>query len=205
MNDITIITATEAPEFINKQLRNATEKIFKIGATVRKCAFATAKVIYDVNESECYKEDGFNSVHEWTAKTFGFKKSASYTLLKIGTEYIRELKNPAGKVTGYESNLLPEESEVDFTTTQIEKMLPLGHETAVELVEDEEITPDMTCKEIEKVVKAHTKPESESDKDTAGETEEDGEPDRKEYTVTDKDGNRYIIPWAILKLYREKK
>lgn len=199
-----IITNTATPTFINKELQNATNKVLKIGATVRKCAFETAYIMAQVDAKECYKEDGFNNVHDWAMKTFGFKKSASYTLLKVGKEYTRVIEDAKGKVKGYGSNLI-EDSEDDFTTTQIEKMLPAGHELAVELVEDGQITTDMTCKEIEKVIKAHTKPETENDDgdETENEENENKENSEKEkIVVTDEWGNKYEIPVKVLNKYK---
>ena len=172
MNEIAIITNnTTAPVYANKALNTATQKVYKIGETVRKCAFETAVIIASVEASECYKEDGFNTVHEWTNAAFGFQKSASYTLLKIGREYVREVLDGKGKVKGYTSNLLPEGSEMDFSTTQIEKMLPAGHAFAAELVEREEITPDMTCREIGKIIKGYLHDDEEKESDTGEENE----------------------------------
>ena len=173
MNEIAIITPkTAAPTYANKALNTATQKVYKNGETVRKCAFETAVIIASVEASECYKEDGFNNVHEWTNAAFGFQKSASYTLLKIGREYVREIKDvKTGKVKAYMSNLLPEYAKKDFSTTQIEKMLPAGHAFAAELVEREEITPDMTCREIGKIIKSYTNNEEEKEIDTEEESE----------------------------------
>ena len=173
MNEIAIVTPkTAAPTYTNKTLNTATQKVYKIGETVRKCAFETAVIIASVESSECYKEDGFNNVHEWTNAAFGFQKSASYTLLKIGREYVREITDSkTGKIKGYMSNLLPEDAEKDFSTTQIEKMLPAGHAFAAELVEREEITPDMTCREIGKIIKSYTNTDEEKETDTEEETE----------------------------------
>ena len=163
-------------QFVNKNLQKATNDMFKLGAEIRKCALATAVIIAKVDDLECYKDDGFNSVHAWTEKTFGFKKSASYTLLKIGKEYIREIISPkSGKVIGYSSNLLPVDAEKDFTTTQIEKMLPGGHDLALDLVSSGEITPDMTCKAIEKVIKSYTQPEEEKTPQEVVELDEEPE------------------------------
>lgn len=211
MNEMTIATkSVTVPAFTNKALQAATNKVFKIGETVRRCAFETAFIMSQVDESECYKDDGFNSVHEWAMKTFGFKKSASYTLLRVGKEYTRTISDAKGKVRGYGSNLISEDAETDFTTTQIEKMLPGGHDLAVELVESEEITPDMTCKEIEKVIKAHTTPEPEESvveselEESDTESEEPGIDNELEnfMIVTDEAGNKYRIPFEVLKQYR---
>ena len=212
MNEMMIATVpASVPAFVNKTLQTATNKVFKIGETVRKCAFETAFIMAQVDATECFKDDGFNSVHEWAMKTFGFKKSASYTLLRVGKEYTRAVLDAKGKVRGYGSNLIPENAGVDFTTTQIEKMLPGGHDLAAELVETEEITPDMTCKEIEKVIKAHTSPEPEETDEPETEPETDGgetepEPETVIVAIIDTDGNvtepRYEIPVEVLNKYR---
>ena len=175
MNEIAIFTPkTAAPTYTNKALNTATQKVYKIGETVRKCAFETAVIIAGVEASECYKEDGFNNVTEWTNAAFGFQKSATYTLLKIGREYVREIIDAkTGKVKAYMSNLLPEDAEKDFSTTQIEKMLPAGHAFAAELVEREEITPDMTCREIGKIIRSYTNPDEEKETDAEEESESD--------------------------------
>ena len=202
MNEIIIRTT----EYTNKTLAKATADIFKIGETVRRCALTTAVIIANVNDMECYKDDGFNSVHEWTEKTFGFKKSVSYSLLKIGKEYVREIKSPkTGKVTGYASNLLPENSSKDFTTTQIEKMLPAGHPLALELVENGEITPDMTCKEIGKIIKKATKGDDTHDDnhdDTQDDTHDDNPTEEVCIELWDKDGKKYVVPLSIADKYR---
>lgn len=173
MNEIAIVTPkTTAPTYTNKALNAATQKVYKIGETVRKCAFETAVIIASVESSECYKEDGFNNVTEWTNAAFGFQKSATYTLLKIGREYVREITDAkTGKVKAYMSNLLPEDAEKDFSTTQIEKMLPAGHAFAAELVERKEITPDMTCREIGKIIKSYTNTDEEKESETEEESE----------------------------------
>lgn len=215
MNEIAIITSGVAPVYANKSLNTATKKVYEIGEKVRRCAFETAVIIAGVEASECYKEDGFNTVHEWTEAAFGFKKSASYTLLKIGKEYVREITNPkTNKVTGYASNLLPEGAEKDFTTTQIEKMLPAGHAFAAELVERGEVTPDMTCKEIGKIIKSYTADDEEDAKEAdSEETESAGEVEQasKSETVTmreedgeiiiEKGDDMWIIPVEVFNKY----
>lgn len=199
MNEIMIVNATNAPTFQNKTLQSATNKIFKIAKAVRKCAYETAYIMAQVDETECYKDDGFNNVHEWAMKTFGFKKSASYTLLRVGKEYTRTITDAKGKVNCYCSNLISENADNDFTTTQIEKMLPGGHELAVELVKKEEITPDMTCKEIEKVIKSYIKPEPE---ETETETATEETEHETLVLVTDENGNKYNVPIDVLERYK---
>lgn len=139
--------------FINKKLQNATMQIMQIAGKIKNNWFQIGAIIAEVDKEELYKEDGFSNVHEWTQRAFNIKKTTSYDLLRIGKEYTRELTTEKGRITGYECNLLPENSEANFTTTQVMKMLPAGHDKAQELVDSKVITPDMTSTAIAKVIK----------------------------------------------------
>lgn len=165
--------------FSDKTLQNATMKIFQINEAIRKNYFAIAFIVAGVDSAKAYETDGFKDVHEWTSKTFGYKKSMSYDLLKIGKEYTREMFNKAGKVSGYECNLLPADSTDNFGTTQVIKMLPLGHEMAVELVEKGEITPDMSARAIADVVKTYTSDEEPEEPKEEPKIEEPAEVDEQ--------------------------
>lgn len=199
----TEIAIRNIPTFANKELNAATKKMCMISETLRKSALETAAIIAHVSETECFKDDGFNTVHEWVGETFGFKKSASYTLLKIGSEYLTEVVNSKGKVTGYVSNLVDSQDNGDYSVTQIEKMLPGGWALAKELTDNGETNPGMTCKEIEAVIKRYTKSEDEPEQtDTEPEqTESDTEPEQ-DIVVTDEHGNKYAIPVSVLEQYR---
>lgn len=202
-----LVTTTNAVSFDNKELQKATNAVLKLGDAIKKNWFAIAHIVAHVDETECYKDDGFNNVHEWVEKAFGIKKSASYSLLTIGREYTREIVNSSGKVVGYGTNLITDGSD-DFSKTQVEKMLPAGHELAVELVNGGEITTDMSAKEISRVVKSHIKTdpyESETDcMEPENETEvrEGTEQEPETVSVWDKDGNEYKIPVDVLAMYR---
>lgn len=209
MNEMTITqVSTAVPEFVNKDLQEATKRVFKIGETVRKCAFETAWIMATVDASECYKDDGFDSVHAWAMKTFGFRKSASYALLKTGREYVRTVLDARGRVKGYASNLLSDqelEHGDDFSAAQIEKMLPAGHDLVVDLVQEGEIVPEMSCRDIAKVIKAHTAPEESDEDEEVTEETGDGEDDGEEIiyrVVTDAVGGKYSVPVDILEQYR---
>lgn len=191
------VTTMNAVSFNNKELQKATNLVIKLGDAIKKNWFAIAHIVACVDKTECFKDDGFNTVHEWVEKTFGIKKSASYSLLTIGKEYTREIVNASGKVVGYGTNLIMDGTD-DFSKTQVEKMLPAGHELAVELVNGGEITPKMSAKEISRVIKSRTNPEPESD-----ESEPDGEADSEKETVSvwDVEGKEYSVPVDILKKY----
>ena len=50
-------------------------------------------------------------------------------------------------------------------------MLPAGHAFAAELAERKEITPDMTCREIGKIIKSYTSTDEEKESETEEESE----------------------------------
>lgn len=197
-----LVTTANAVSFDNKELQKATNAVLKLGDAIKKNWFAIAYIVAHVDETECYKDDGFNNVHEWVEKAFGIKKTASYSLLTIGREYTREIVNSSGNVIGYGTNLVASGSD-DFSKTQVEKMLPAGHELAVELVNGGEITPDMSAKEISRVVKSHIKPDTEeSETDcTESDVSEGTEKELETVSVWDKDGNEYKIPVDVLEKY----
>lgn len=172
MEELIITAEHKQISFTNKELQNASMEIFKIAENIRTRWFEIAAIVAMVDSKELYKDDGFASVHEWVSKTFAFAKTTSYELLKIGKEYVREVYNKSGKVIGYECNLVPEGAD-NFSSTQVRKLLPAGHELAAELVADGEITPDMTTAKIAKVVKAHTSPDEESNADDEPDEEAD--------------------------------
>lgn len=176
MEELIITAEHKQLSFTNKELQNASMAIFKIAENIRTRWFEIAAIVAMVDSKELYKDDGFASVHEWVSKTFAFAKTTSYELLKIGKEYVREVYNKAGKVVGYECNLVPEGAD-NFSSTQVRKLLPVGHELAVELVEEGEITPDMTTAKIAKIVKAHTSPDTapEEEPNTADEEADNAE------------------------------
>lgn len=166
--------------FSNKALQNATMQIVRLTERAKDSMYQIAHIIALVDGTECYKDDGFNNVHEWTGKILGYKKSMSYDLLKIGRDYTREILGASGKVKGYECNLLPEGCKDNFSTTQVIRMLPAGREIVCELVEDSVIVPSMTGKEITKVIKERLGTDSEPE--TENESEEGGKRDNKSKT-----------------------
>lgn len=202
-----LVTTTNAISFDNKELQKATNAVLKLGDAIKKNWFAIAHIVAHVDETECYKDDGFNNVHEWVEKSFGIKKSASYSLLTIGREYTREIVNSSGKVVGYGTNLIADGSD-DFSKTQVEKMLPAGHELAVELVNGGEITPAMSAKEISRIVKAHTNTDSDEPETDCTESEnvtdvcEGTKMEPETVSVWDIYGLEYKIPVDILKKYK---
>lgn len=136
----------------NQELQNATDSIRALGEQVKANMFAIAFTINRVNTERLFEQDGFRNVHEWTAEAFGYKKSMSYNMLKIGMIYVKSETLPDGSVV-YSSNLPRPNNADDFNATQVARMLPLGWNTARQMVEDGIITSDMSANDISKIVK----------------------------------------------------
>ena len=167
--------------YMDRNLQDVTNKVYAIGDNIKTEVYKIAWLIAMVDARGMYANDGFETVHAWTAQAFGFKKTLSYNLLKIGNEYTREVISRKSKVTGYCSNLLPVPVEMDengkplpsepapikdFSVSQLSAILPVGHREAEDLVREQVITPDMTVKQIKEIVKsrnAGSDSESESD------------------------------------------
>ena len=166
------VTTLQKTEFTNRELQTATNNIFKLGESIKNSWFKVAYIVSEIDAKGAYTDDGFETVHEWVTKTFGLKKTASYNLLKIGKEYTRKITNSFGKIIGYGSNLV-ENGEPDFSKTQVECILPLGHEIAQEFVNNGVIKPEMTCKDIKTFVKNYQNSNDTNSDDDTVETGED--------------------------------
>lgn len=194
----------------NADLQKATNKIFKLGANMRKAAITTAAIIALVDAHKFYEEDGFETVHDWTERTFGFKKSNSYQMLRIGREFVEPVLSETGKIKEYRTNLSDPDAEYDFSVAQVGKMLPLGYFDAKKAVREGLITPEMSCREIDKVVKdlkaieAESEPAEPADEAETAEPADEAEPveEVKIIEVTDANGTLYYVPENILMMYK---
>ena len=149
------VTVSPGIQFQNRALQRATDQIHVLGNRIRQNYYMVAAIIADVDKTEAYKEDGFNTVHDWVESSFAVKKATSYNLLRLGQEYTRAVMSNTGKVTGYECNLLPETAVSTFSPTQVFRMMQLGRDEAGEMCNTGEITPEMSTRQIDKIVKEH--------------------------------------------------
>lgn len=175
---------TNRPQFVNKSLQKATNLIMAIRDQIGSKQFAIAAILADVEAKGLYKDDGFKNAAEYAMVTFGMQKSLAYNLITIGTEYTRPILSDAGKVIGHASNLVPPADPdkqnapiIDFSTAQIGRMLPLGRDKVVELVESGEITPQTTFKTLESMVKA-LKPRKNKELPPASDEQSEDEPEQ---------------------------
>lgn len=140
---------------LKKELRKVTSAVGTIGKKTKEMAIS----ICNIMEEESYKDD-FKSDTEF-AKFLGTSKG---NLSKISR---------AGKLLKENENLSV------FNLGQIEETLPLNDETRNYIVEEKEIEPSMTVKEVREVVNAYK-----SDGKETEETEEQEEPKETEEKET---------------------
>lgn len=198
------IIITKEGKYKNQTLQKQTERMFALGGNIKKAFFGMSAIIADVEAKECFKDDGFNSVHDWTKDAFGFQKSQSYAFLKIGKEYLSIVRDENGKIKQVRSNLTPDDSPIDYGMTQIQKLLPLGHDKAKEICYDGTVNPRMTVKEIDAIVKGILKDEDEDETDeNTVDTEAEVTPTEEVFVeVLTKDGTLYRIPESVLSNYK---
>lgn len=146
------IVLNQNVEINDPKLKEVTTAIRKAGANVIGNTFKIAALIAKVDEDELYVADGFVDVFDYVKQCFGLEKSSAYNLIKVGKEFIAEIED--GKTKKFET-LLTHKGR-DFSISQVVKMIPLGIEKAQELTADGVIDVDMSCRQIEKIVKENT-------------------------------------------------
>ena len=169
----------------NAELKKVTESIRKAGANVIGNTYKIAALISHVNETELYLEDGFVDVFDYVKQCFGLEKSSTYSLIKVGESFIEEVKK--GNNTTYQT-LLTHDAK-DFSISQVIKMLPLGIDKARELTADGVITEDMSCRQIEKIVKENT------DGTAARGKKKTEEPEEPEEVTPEEDDTELMVEW----------
>ena len=152
---------------LKKELRKVTSAVGTIGKKTKEMAIS----ICNIMEEESYKDD-FKSDTEF-AKFLGTSKG---NLSKISR---------AGKLLKKNENLSV------FNLGQIEETLPLNDETRNYIVEEKEIEPSMTVKEVREVVNAYKSDGKETEE--TEETEEQEEPKETEEQEEPKETFKRIV------------
>ncbi len=180
--------------FKNSKLQRFTEQIFKQGLNIKKSFARIAVTLAQIEDSKCYEMDGFESTADYAEKILGIKYVQTRALIRVGREFIDSKSL---------ESVLPHDENKDYTTTQLQALLPLGTVSyAQELAEDEKINPYMTVKEIKEVVKNELHPHKESEE--SDESEEnatsndvaDVDAYKLEFSIefgTDKNGNAVCL------------
>ena len=118
--------------FANKHLNSQTKKIAAIGQRTKESQYQLAAILADIAATECYTEDGFESV-----------QSATYAYMKLGENYVND--------TGKGSIFATENG--DFTAYALTRCMALPHEVMVQAIRDGILSPDMSSRDIDKKVK----------------------------------------------------
>ena len=174
------------------KLKEVTTAIRKAGANVIGNTFKIAALIAKVENEELYAADGFADVFDYVKQCFGLEKSSAYNLIKVGNEFITEVEK--GNIKTFET-LLTHKNR-DYSISQVFKMLPLGIDKAKELTKDGVIDVDMSCRQIEKIVKENTEGTA-----ARGKKKNDPEPEPIEEPETDEpedDATTLLIEWDDL-------
>lgn len=158
----------------NKKLAQATTRIYKLGEKVRTNLYQIAQELVKIDDNALYEDDGFKNVHEYAEAVLGIKKTFSHNLVRIGREYT------SPELPG--SNL-PHDDQ-DYTVTQVQMMLPVPRDEVVEIIEAGEITPDMTCREISKVIKDYKNSKDGEDGEDSEDSEDESEESKEREEMT---------------------
>lgn len=175
-----LLIVTNRPKFMNKDLESATIALCKCDMQIKARQYDIAAILADVDARKLYVDDGFASTQEYAHTTFGMQKSLAYALIDVGRNYTRPIISTNGKTIGHCSNLLPPADQskqdaplVDFTTGQLSRISSLGRETIRSLIESGELTPQMTYKQLDALVKAHKPSNDVLEPETVEETTEE--------------------------------
>ena len=130
-----LITNESINGLINGELKKELKKVTSAVGTIGKKTKEMAISINNIMTKESYKDD-FKSDTEF-AKFLGTSKGNLSTISR------------AGKLLKENENLSP------FNLGQIEETLPLNDETRNYIIEEKEIEPSMTVKEVREIVNAY--------------------------------------------------
>ena len=150
-NEIMLTGRVSLSNYKSAKLREATERICALNDKKHTMDYEILSIIARVSKEDSFRPD-FKNVHEWTMSAFGFKRAYSYALLKIATELCTPVFNEKGRKIGIMSRIKGKNS-VDFTPTQLFQLTSVPLDVLNEWVENDTISPTMSCRDLAKVVK----------------------------------------------------
>lgn len=181
-----LMTVTNRPKFLNPELERATKVLMNCDMQIKARQYDIAAILAEIDNRKLYEQDGFGSAVEYANTTFGIQKSVAYLLIEVGTNYTRPILNDKGKCIGHCSNIVPPANPdkqdaplIDFTTGQLSRVTSLGREKVLELVKSGDLSPTMTYKDINALVKAHKPPKELSEPEPEEEPDEASNADSK--------------------------
>lgn len=137
------LTTMTNQELTNKELKSYTTKLKTCGTNIRKNYLKIAHLLTEIDNTECYLDDGFEDVQDYASKVLGIQKTTTYNLLKIGRDFISE----SGDRT-----VLTDKGD-DYGVSQLQALVTVGVDKAKELHGDGTIDPSMSVRQIKAIVK----------------------------------------------------
>lgn len=120
---------------------------------------------------------GYKNIVELAADKFGYAKQTTYKFITCAERFITATGKET-KLCHYDEN---GNQTADYSIGQLIELCPLTDEEAQQMDACGDISPDMTTKELRKIVKEYLKPEE------AQKVDEEDAPDPIENTKTDKE------------------
>ena len=145
--NVQIVEISKIDALKNPELKTAAKQIVKLEKTRDRAAYAIAQVLKTVDDKRMFVEDGYKNIEQFANAMFGYKKVTVSNMLRIAKTYML----PNG-------DTILKKGESDFTYTKLSELLSLGPDTLIKAVQNGDITPDMTQKELRNYVKKQKTP-----------------------------------------------
>lgn len=152
----------------NYKLRQHTAAIVKLMNATKRNMYEIAARLVVIRDEKLYEEDGFESVHDYASRCFGYKQNMTYKMLVTAEKFIE--KSPDNK--RYISILT--HTDADYTVSQLMELNSLEADTAKQLDTSGTISPDMTTKQIREVVKSYKNGDIDANGNSSEEADTDG-------------------------------
>ena len=179
-------------------LKNATTKICNFHKIAKNAILGISLILTEIAEKpkEYLESSGFNTIAEYAAECFGYKKSYTYKLIKI-SKFISLIDINGDKLsvsdlindkinTDYCIDVIKDSDGFEYSPSQMLELIPLTFEQIQENIS--ELDSSLTCKELRELVKEIINPTIETNA-TVSDTEEctESEETNPEIVLTDKD------------------
>ena len=180
-------------------LKNATAKIDQFHKVARNAILGISLILADIasKPKEYLESSGFDTIADYTEKTFGYKKAYTYKLIKISKFIsIKDMNGEKLKV----SELIEDKINCDYTFESIQDVDGFEYSPSqmLELIPltDEQIRDNinvldsaLTCKELRAIVKDIINPpiETKAVESEEDSTEDSTEDKQEEVILTDKE------------------
>lgn len=157
-----VVTGGVEVTFKNKKLAQHTKAIEKLMLATKRNMFEIAVRLNVIATEKLYEADEYKDVFDYANKVLGYKKNFVYKLVAVAEKFIDEAADGKGYIS-----IIAHENE-DYSVSQLIELNSLEADTVSQLDANEEISPDMTTKEIREVVKAYKNGGKDESEETEG-------------------------------------